>query len=250
MSKTLAQRKELRARRLILVQALLCAVLFHALLAISFVYKNPPPSVEPGKPLYNHMVTLDNSQEGMVQLNNWLKYHDPTLFIKPSRKFGFSATPHRSQFDVIPQDLRPSNRPVGLTRPASKRQRLLNKPVPVDFLTGYETTPPRPGYRTLTNAASPRNYPVLVDNQQRLLLAPGLKNFNAKGVGRATTLKVIAAGRGLIPRVVLKGTCGRRDLDSLAVNLVLRACVSGKLKTEKEQDLSMIWAAPATGGEK
>jgi hypothetical protein len=250
MSKSLGQRKDQRARWRIIFQAAACTLLFHLFLAFGFVYKTPPPVEPQGRPLFNYMVAQDSQNVDVVQLNIWLKYHDPTLFIKPSRKYGFSSTPHRSRFDVRPEDRADMSFPDALMRPGHILKLPAFTPTSAVPLAGYVPTPPRPGYVELSTITAPQSYPALLDRQKRILLSPVVKSLNLKGVNHATELKIIVAEKKLLPRVVLRKTCGRRDLDLLAVNLVLKACIAGKIDAHKKQDISMIWSSSVTGGGK
>ncbi len=249
MSKSPAQSRDRRARIIIIIQAAVLALVFHLVLALGFYYKTPPQAVSKVKPLFNYMVSLDSSQKSVSQFNNWLKYQDPSVFIKPNSKYGFSATPHQSKFDSGAKDGKTIDFPDKLSRPEYKLANSRLSPVASTSFAGYIPTPPRPE-KIFPVPSAPSKYPVVLDERRKIMLIPEFKNLKLQDVSGPTALKLIVGGDKFFPRVVLKKSCGRKDLDLQAVDQVLRACVTGKMKTGEEQDLYMFWVAPKQGADK
>lgn len=227
----------------------MCAILFHVFLAFGFTFKEDKEPAQTGTPVANYMINLSDSSSGTAKLKTWMRYNDPSLFIKPSREFGFSSVPHNLRASRLPGDMKtsiPKASDVKLNT-GSGIKPLIN--LPPGSLAGYELTALPMG--RATDQTGPGSFPALLDERSRVLLYPkGKIALSVDPPMSQTALKVYAASDKLFSRVVLIRSCGNSDLDRIAIKTVLQSCVSGLIPVQRDQNVTFVWGESKSGDDK
>lgn len=250
MNNEQVQKRDRRVHRVIIVQAILCAILFHLFLAFGFTFKKDRDPGLVGTPVANYMISMDDSSKNTVQLKTWLRYNDPSLFIKPSRKYGFSSVAHEIKINRLPGDMKTSipKQFKFKSKAAHGVKPLINRPP--GSLAGYELTS-LPSSQVKEEQPGPSRFPALLDDANQVILYPNGKiALSVAPPLSRTVLKVYAASDKLFARVVLARTCGNGDLDRVALKTVLQACVSGKISVERDRNVTFVWGEKSAGGKK
>ena len=166
MSNIKIQKKEKRIHRIIVFQAIMCAILFHLFLAFGFSYKEDKEPAQTGTPVANYMINMADSSKGTAQLKAWLRYNDPSLFIKPSRKFGFSSVAHSLREKRLPGDMKTAipKPSVGKQNSSTGVKQIASRPP--GSLAGYELTA-LPSVQTVRTIL-PNRFPALLDEKNNV----------------------------------------------------------------------------------
>ena len=232
---------------MIVFQAIMCAIFFHLFLAFGFAYKEDKEPVQAGTPVANYMINLSDSSSGTTRLKAWLQYNDPSLFIKPSRKFGFSSVSHNLRMSRLPGDMKtstPKPYDAKLNAGPGIKPTIIRPP---GSLAGYVlTAPPSTQTKRLSN---PSRFPALLDEKNKVLLYPkGKIALSVDPPLNQTSLKIYAVSDKLFSRVVLVRSCGNSDLDRIAIKTVLQSCISGEIPVTRDRDVTFAWGGSTSGG--
>jgi len=221
-------------RRIILAEALLLTLAFHAILL--FLFKTPSSNGVKQKDRKKTvaMFTLDSKKSSSYgNLMDWMEYGDPTLLVKPDEKYGFCALVKKVSFKV----------------PVKPENELLEK------FRGMETSQEAGPYKELKYeknycftashfmekaAAKPlplKNAPSILYPKIKNSVGIEQKNISLAGLadkdkipsvkpGEKTVITVSSMNNGLVPRIRIDESCGVSSLDRAAASLLLKKMVS------------------------
>ncbi len=217
--------------RVIIFQAIVITVLFHVALFYTFIYKKTKiPTVKHGKQIVMLNMTNNESQQAQ-EMANWLKLHDPSLIAQPNDIYGYGSVSKRQKLrnpiQEVPVKIRSKlmmPRPFNFEFLSGKKELTIDKN---SRLVDYETLPV-PLRRFADSPLIPkRSYPLLKLSTGKyidgILTGKELKQYKIPSGAKTgiTKLQIIRGDAGIMPRIVVKKSCGTPELDQLAVRKLM-----------------------------
>ncbi|MDD5727306.1 MAG: hypothetical protein PHV59_01965 [Victivallales bacterium] len=241
--------KVIREQRRILFEAVVLALLVHALLLLLFVCKPPAPGYRAaGSPGISFMNLTNLAPVQRRQLQNWLEYHEPSMLSAPHARYGYNQLAPQISFRAAGSDREiktlppqiPASRPPAFNRlkthPGLETDSYRNYVLfhPPQLFPDAETQTPKP--------LPPLKYPIIRSGNRvlEIALSPTLRQ-RAEAVNAKTLEIDCQAETGdLFPRIAILRSSGNCDFD-MAVLHQLSLPLAAMMKNTGNLNISIKW---------
>lgn len=249
MSNVVPQKNN-RNLRLIVVQALVLTVVIHAFFFFLFDYQTPQPRKLEPKPYKTMMLNLQDPQRiSMHTVGKWLEYQNPAVMSRPDYRFGYSATealPLWREQSVLPQVMAPALSTKFVVPEFEKLNDNHFSPAIASLaeLVGLSSAEPN-SLHIVQPAITPLTYPLAAVGGVPLSaidLSPVKLPDNLQNI-TPTKLSISSGQADMMPRVVLKASCGDSALDQAAVRALFDFALKNSQKLQDGCGITIFWQA-------
>ena len=244
MRKKLFYRKPVNYTPVIVLQAAIVTVAFHAVLFLLTGYQPEKRSVLNSDGTGVTLLNLDTSSADAKKLNDWLSIHDPAHFANSGSKSGYMAY---LQSPVAHNNIG-SPPHLNLTLPEERHPNFHCKPLsplPAGKDNFYEDLLYIPGINTTVDASLSLKLPQLFNRDNQPISLSCFAQMVDRGANSPTVVQ--CRKKGEVVRLTLISGSGDKDLDSLALQALAG---SGSELPEREELITIYWPRFTDGGRK